>query len=72
MCGDYLRVNKETTSDCYPMPTPEELCDVVEHAQIFSTLDLRFGHHQLRLWLQDRVKIVFWGIDCYGNDQLYH
>ena len=49
MCGDYRLVNKKIKSDRYPMPTPEELFDVVGKARVFSTLDLRSGYHQLAI-----------------------
>jgi hypothetical protein len=38
------------------MPMPEELFDALGFARIFSTLDLRFGYHQLPLLFGDRVK----------------
>jgi hypothetical protein len=47
MCGDYHPINRQTKSDKYAMPTPEGIFDVVEHARVFSTLDLRAGYHQL-------------------------
>ena len=72
MCGDYRPVNRKTKSDRYPMPMPEELFDAVGFSQIFSTLDLRFGYHQLPLLVEDWVKTTFWGVDQDGKDQLYH
>jgi hypothetical protein len=45
MCGDYYLINWHTKSDKYAMPTPEEIFDVVGHARVFSTLDLRAGYH---------------------------
>ncbi len=47
MCGDYRPINRQTKSDKYAMPTPKEIFDVVGHARVFSTLDLRAGYHQL-------------------------
>ncbi len=47
MCGDYRPINRQTKSDKYAMPTLEEIFDVVGHARVFSTLDLRAGYHQL-------------------------
>ncbi len=40
MCGDYCLINRQTKSDKYAMPTPEEIFDVVGHAKVFSTFDL--------------------------------
>jgi hypothetical protein len=45
--------------------------DALRHAKVFSTLDLRFGYHQLPLWEGDKVKTTFSGIDPHGNDCLY-
>ncbi|CAM6082514.1 unnamed protein product [Calypogeia fissa] len=71
MCGDYRPINRQTKSDCYAMPTPEEIFDAVGHAKVFSSLDLRAGYHQLPVRLHDRQKTTFWGIDSFGNDCLY-
>ena len=54
MCGDYRPINKQTRSDRYAMPTPEEIFDAIGHARIFNTLDLRVGYHQLPIMLVDR------------------
>jgi hypothetical protein len=45
MCGDYRSINRHTKFDKYAMPTPEEIFDVVGHARVFSTLDLRARYH---------------------------
>jgi len=71
MCGDYRRMNKRTRLVKYAMPLSEEIFDALGHAKVFSTLDLRFGYHQLPLREGDRVKIIFWGIDPHGKDYLY-
>jgi hypothetical protein len=47
MCGDYRPINRQTKSDKYAMPTLEETFDVVGHARVFSTLDLRARYQQL-------------------------
>ena len=71
MCGDYRPINRQTKSDRYAMPTPEEIFDAIGHAKIFNSLDLRAGYHQLPLWHGDRSKTAFWGIDAHGKDRLY-
>jgi hypothetical protein len=45
MCGDYRPINRQTKSHKYAMPTPKEIFDVVGHARVFCTLDLRVGYH---------------------------
>jgi hypothetical protein len=47
MCGHYHFINRLTKFDKYAMPTHEEIFDVVGHAKVFNTLDLRAGYHQL-------------------------
>lgn len=70
--GDYRTINIKLKSDHYLMPTIEELFYVIWNARVFNTLDLRSDYHQLFFWLHDWVKTSFCGIDCNGNDQLYH
>lgn len=53
------------------MPTLEELFDFMCEVNVFNTLDLWFGYHQLSLRLKDRMKTAFWGVDEDGNDTLY-
>jgi putative transposase len=71
MCGNYCLINRQTKSDKYAMPTPEEIFDVVGHAKVFSTLDLWVGYHQLLIQEKDKAKTVFWGINSHGKDCLY-
>jgi len=71
MCGDYRPLNRQTKSDKYAMPTPEEIFDVVGHARVFSTLDLRAGYHQLSIRKEDKAKTTFWGVNSHGKDYLY-
>ena len=71
MCGDYRPINRQTKADRYAMPTPEEIFDVVGHARIFSTLDLRVGCHQLPIRVSDKAKTTFWGVNSHGKDCLY-
>jgi hypothetical protein len=43
----------------------------LQHAKVFSTLDLHFSYHQLPYKEGDKVKISFWGINRHGKDFLY-
>ena len=60
MCGDYRALHAATVSDRYVMPTPEEIFDNVGEAQMFSTLDLRQGFHQIPMHPDHRHKTAFW------------
>jgi hypothetical protein len=57
--------------DKYAMPIPEEIFDALDQAKVLSTLDLRFGYHQLPLREGNKVKTIAWGIDLQGKDCLY-
>jgi hypothetical protein len=53
------------------MPTPEEIFDVVGHAKVFSTFDLRAWYHLLPIREEDKGKTAFWGVNFHGKDCLY-
>jgi hypothetical protein len=53
------------------MPTPKEIFDVMGHARVFSTLDLRAGYCQLLIREEDKAKTTFWGVNSHGKDCLY-
>jgi hypothetical protein len=53
------------------MPTHEEIFDVVGHARVFSTVDLRTWYHQLAVRKEDKAKTTFWGVNSHGKDCLY-
>jgi hypothetical protein len=71
MCGDYRRINKFTKSNCYAMPTPEEILEAIGHAKVFSALDLRSGYHQIGLRDEDKEKTAFWDIDEDEKNRLF-
>jgi hypothetical protein len=62
-CGDYRGLNKVTVTDHYQMPTPEEIFAQLNGATIFTTLDLRWGYHQVAIDEEDCCKTAFWGHD---------
>ena len=51
MCVDYRGINKDTVSDCFPIPRIDDLIDLVGRCQgrVFTTLDLMKGYHQIRM-----------------------
>jgi hypothetical protein len=53
------------------MPTPKEIFDVVGHARVFSTFDIRTGYHQLSIREEDKGETAFLGVNSHGKDCLY-
>jgi hypothetical protein len=62
-CGDYCGLNKVTVFDHYQMPTLEEIFAQLNGATIFTTLDLRWGYHQVAIDEEDCCKTALWGHD---------
>ena len=59
MCVDYKEPNKQTIKDKFPIPVVEELIDELARAVVFSTIYLKYGHHQLRVYEDDVHKTEF-------------
>lgn len=58
-CVDYLRLNKVTRKDVYPLPRIDDALDCLQGAEFFSSLDLRSGYWQVPLADADRPKTAF-------------
>ena len=59
LCIDYRQLNKLTVNNKYLLPRIDDLFNQLKGASIFSKIDLRSGHHQLRIKDVDMHKTVF-------------
>ena len=59
MCVDYRDLNALTEQDAYPLPRIDDMLHKVAHAQVFSTLDLQSGYHQIWIRKNDIPKTAF-------------
>ena len=59
MCIDYMRLNKVTIKNKYPIPRIDDMFDQLQGACVFSKIDLRFGYHKLKIRATDMPKTVF-------------
>ena len=59
MCVDYRALNKVMIHNCYPLPRIDELLDRLKGAKFFTKIDLRSGHHQIRVHPDNVQKTAF-------------
>jgi hypothetical protein len=55
-CGDYVRLNKLTKHDSYPLPRLQDFAQGLARARIFSKVDLIKAYHQVPMRPQDVEK----------------
>ncbi|GMF46675.1 unnamed protein product [Phytophthora fragariaefolia] len=58
-CVDYRALNKVTKKYVYPLPRIDETLEALGAAQLFTTLDLRYGYWQIGVAPADRDKTAF-------------
>ena len=49
LCVDFRSLNANTRLDCYPLPCIDELLDCLAGSNIFTSLDLQHGCHQIEI-----------------------
>ena len=61
VCVDYRGINKRTILDHYPIPRTDDLIDMIGRCrgQIFTTLDLMKGYHQIKMSPESKDKTAF-------------
>jgi hypothetical protein len=65
-CINYVKLNKGTAADPYPLPLPEVLFRKLKNAKFFTKFDMRSGFHQLPLDEESQLRTAFW-----WNDELW-
>ena len=58
LCIDYRQLNKVTVKNKYPFPRIDDIFNQMRGAKVFSTIDLRYGYHQVRIKDEDIHKIA--------------
>jgi hypothetical protein len=59
LCIDYMKLNKMTIKNTYPLSSIDDLFDQLRGAAIFLNIDLRYGYHQVKINDEDIHKISF-------------
>ena len=59
MVVNYQELNALTISPEYPLPTIQDVLDMLHGAKIFTTLDMEQGFHQIRVDPHDQYKTAF-------------
>ncbi|GFW52279.1 retrovirus-related Pol polyprotein from transposon 17.6 [Trichonephila clavipes] len=59
LCIDYRKLNEITVADTYPLPRMDDLLHQAKLTPFMSTLDLRAGHHQVKVHVEDQDKTAF-------------
>merc|ERR1711893_448528 len=69
ICVDYRALNQVTQKDGHPLPRIEDSLDALSEANVYSTLDMTSGYHQVEVAERDRDKTAF--VDGRGHHLRY-
>ena len=58
-CVDYRALNSVTKPDLFPLPRISVLLDQLGSSKYFSTLDLKSGYWQIRVYLDSQERTAF-------------
>ena len=59
MVVNYQELNAMTISPEFPLPTIQEILDLLHGAKVFTTIDMEQGFHQIRVDPKDQYKTAF-------------
>lgn len=59
MVVNYQELNAITVAPEYPLPTIQEILDMLHGAKVFTTIDMEQGFHQIRVDPKDQYKTAF-------------
>ncbi|RXN22180.1 Transposon Ty3-I Gag-Pol poly [Labeo rohita] len=59
LCVDYRKLNSKTQRNAFPLPRIDESLDALCNAQVFSSIDLASGYHQVAVHEKDQYKTAF-------------
>ena len=68
ICIDFINLNKACQKDNFPLPTVEQVLQLVVDSKLMSFLDGFSGYNQILVHRDDRLKITFrtkWGTYSY-------
>ena len=59
LCVDYIRFNKVTVKNKYPLPRMKDLFNQLKGSRYFSKINLRSGYHKMIVKEEDILKTTF-------------
>jgi transposase InsO family protein len=59
VCASFVRLNKDTEKDSYPLPNIQYIFDKIGHSEWFTTMDLLSGFWQVLIKPEHRHKTAF-------------